>query len=286
VLFDYGHTLVDFRRTQEALHAAYERVRGRIEAAAYLEVPEILDLIERVAGGVDRIVSESYRQRRMEELDMVELFTQTLAGVGFDLPADVVAHIVEADHSAYSNSIVVEPEVLEVLDGLRADGYRTGIVSNVALLPHLMRGDLERMGIAGLMDAAVFSSETRVRKPDPRIFQEALARLGSDPGETVFVGDRLFDDVGGAQAVGMRAVQSTQFREEADPEAAPDAVIGQLGELPDLLRSWGGPPGGPGRPEVRPPDPSRTGASEGRGSSSGTGPAPPPARRRSTPREG
>ena len=244
VLFDYGHTLVDFRRTQEALHDAYEQVRARIEAAAYLEVPEILDLIERVAGGVDRMVTESYRQRRMEELDLVELFTQTLAGVGFDLPADVVAHIVEADHSAYSNSIAVDPEVLDVLSRLHADGYRMGIVSNVALLPRLMREDLERLGIAGQIDAAVFSSETKVRKPDPRIFQEALSRLGSEPGETVFVGDRLYDDVGGAQAVGMRAVQTTQFREEeADAEAAPDAVIGHLGELPAVLSSWGGPPG-------------------------------------------
>src|SRR5437879_13032741 len=63
VLFDYGHTLVDFRRTQEALHAAYEQVRARIEAVAYMEVPEILDLLERVARGVEQIVIGSYRQR-------------------------------------------------------------------------------------------------------------------------------------------------------------------------------------------------------------------------------
>ena len=31
VLFDFGHTLVDFRRTEEALHEAYEQIRARIE---------------------------------------------------------------------------------------------------------------------------------------------------------------------------------------------------------------------------------------------------------------
>jgi len=36
VLFDYGHTLVDFRRTEEALHDAYEQIRARIEATAYM----------------------------------------------------------------------------------------------------------------------------------------------------------------------------------------------------------------------------------------------------------
>src|SRR5437879_4294513 len=65
VLFDYGHTLVDFRRTEEALRQAYQRVRDRIEAVAYMEVPEILDLIERVAGGVDALVAESYREARL-----------------------------------------------------------------------------------------------------------------------------------------------------------------------------------------------------------------------------
>jgi putative hydrolase of the HAD superfamily len=160
--------------------------------------------------------------------------------VGFDLPDDVLAHIVALDHSAYSRSITVEPQMLGVIDDLRTRGYRTGLVSNVTLLPRLMREDLERLGIAALMDGMVFSSETGVRKPDPRIFHEALERIGAGPAETVFVGDRLYDDVSGAQGVGMRAVHTTQFRVEADPGFTPDASIEHLAELPDILGRWGG----------------------------------------------
>jgi putative hydrolase of the HAD superfamily len=239
VLFDYGHTLVDFRRTQEALHAAYERIRQRIEAVAYMEVPEILDLIERLAGGIDRIVEQSYADGRMEEIDLVATFRETLAGVGFELPADVLGHVITLDHSAYSNSITVEPETLDVLRELRDAGYRMGLVSNVTLLPHLMRADLDRLGIAKLLDGSVFSSETQVRKPDPRIFEAALRRVRSTPAETAFVGDRLHDDVSGAQATGMRAVLTRQFRQEDDPAYSPDAVIEHLRELPPLLKSWG-----------------------------------------------
>src|SRR6266480_7664907 len=90
VLFDFGHTLVDFHRTEEALRAAYEQIRARIEAVAFMEVHELLDLIERVAGGVDRQVEASYAERRMEELDIAELFRRSLADVGFRLPDDVV----------------------------------------------------------------------------------------------------------------------------------------------------------------------------------------------------
>ena len=235
VLFDFGHTLVDFRRTQEALHQAYEQIRGRIEAVAYMEVHELLDLVERVAGGVDRLVAESYEQRRMEELDQPTLFKEALGAIGFDLPKDVIDHIVALDHSAYSNSLSVEPVVLETLDRLRADGKRLGLVSNITLLPHLVREDLDRMGLGPRLDATVFSSEVGVRKPDPRIFREALERLGADPAETVFVGDRLYDDVGGAKAVGMRAVLTRQFRQEDDPDYAPDAVIEHIKELPETI---------------------------------------------------
>src|SRR5207237_2351084 len=41
VVFDYGHTIVDFRRTEEALLEAYRRIRERIEAALEIEAPEV-----------------------------------------------------------------------------------------------------------------------------------------------------------------------------------------------------------------------------------------------------
>ena len=82
VLFDLGHTLVDFTRTEEALHAAYDQIKARIEAVAYMEVPELLDLVERVAGGVDRLVAQSYAEGRLEELDQAALFREALASIG------------------------------------------------------------------------------------------------------------------------------------------------------------------------------------------------------------
>jgi putative hydrolase of the HAD superfamily len=200
-----------------------------------MEVPEILDLVERVAGGVDQLVTQSYEEHRMEELDQAVLFREALGAIGFDLPDDVIDHVVALDHSAYSNSITIEPEVLEVVGGLGRRGLKLGLVSNVSLRPKLMDADLDRLGLGPLLDAAVFSSEVGVRKPDPRIFREALARIGAEPAETVFVGDRLYDDVSGARAVGMRTVQTRQFRAEEDPEVVPDAAIAHLRELPEVL---------------------------------------------------
>ena len=238
VLFDYGHTLVDFGRTQEALMAAYTEIRDRIEAALYIEAPEVGHLIDRVANEVDRLVAESYTQRRLQELDLVDVFDQVLlSALGLTVPADVVRHVVALDHSAFSRSITVEPGILDTLRTLRGGGLRLGLVSNVALLPDHMRADLDSLGVGELLDASVFSSEVGTRKPDPVIFRTALERVGAGPDEAVFVGDRLYDDIGGAQAMGMRTVQTRQFRSEVEPEPVPDAVIDDLADLPEVLGS-------------------------------------------------
>jgi putative hydrolase of the HAD superfamily len=240
VLFDYGHTLVDFRRTEEALLEAYTQIRERIEAALYMDAPEVGHLIDRVANEVDRLVVASYEERRLEELDLVEVFDRVLSQtLGLTVPADVIRHIVALDHSAYSRTITVRQETMSVLRSLRDRGLRLGLVSNVALLPDLMRQDLDALGILELLDAAVFSSELRTRKPDPRVFDACLGELGVIAERAVFVGDRLLDDIAGAQSVGMLAVQTREFRREDDPSVRPDAVVGTLSELPPLLEPDG-----------------------------------------------
>ncbi len=229
VLFDYGHTLVDFRRTEEALRDAYEQIRARIEAAGYLEMPEILDLIERVVSGVDQVVAASYEARRMEELEILEVFGESLEAVGFTLPRDVVEHVVAIYHSAFSNSLEVQPETVGAIEAIAADGYRLGLVSNVTLQPHLMRRDLDDLGLGRFFAATTFSSEVGWRKPDPRIFRRVLDELEVTP---------ALDDVSGARSVGMRTVLTHEFRRETEGDDEPDAVIARLGDLPPLLAAW------------------------------------------------
>jgi putative hydrolase of the HAD superfamily len=72
-------------------------------------------------------------------------------------------------------------------------------------------------------------------KPHPEAFRAALAGVGvEDPARAVFVGDRLYDDVEGAQGVGMKAVW---VRNAGTPAADvhPDATIDRLAQLADLI---------------------------------------------------
>jgi putative hydrolase of the HAD superfamily len=135
-------------------------------------------------------------------------------------------------------SVVIEPETLGVLERLKDDGIKLGIVSNVAQLPDLLHRDLENFGISKLVTGIGFSSELGIRKPRPQIFEHVLEQCSVKPVDAVFVGDRLVDDIAGAQAVGMRGVLTHQYRQETPEDIQPDAVVERIADVPALLERW------------------------------------------------
>jgi len=64
----------------------------------------------------------------------------------------------------------------------------------------------------------------------------------TDPSRCVYVGDRLFDDIWGAQQAGMRAVHiplsDIPAEQHGSSVGTPDGVVHRLAELPDLLAEW------------------------------------------------
>ena len=125
---------------------------------------------------------------------------------------------------ARADSWEVYPDVRVTLAALREQGLKLGIVSN---WDHRLPELLDRLRLAPLFDALVYSSDVGVEKPDPRIFEAALRRLEVPPGAALHVGDGRLEDVEGAQAVGMRALHLTRGRGAGD--------LRDLAPLPGLL---------------------------------------------------
>jgi len=97
-----------------------------------------------------------------------------------------------------------------------------------------MRAALDRVGIGPHVDLVIDSYEEGVEKPDPRIFERALARSGSRAEATVHVGDLLHTDVIGARAAGLRAV----LLDIGDLYGDHDCErVRSLAELADLLEA-------------------------------------------------
>jgi putative hydrolase of the HAD superfamily len=104
--------------------------------------------------------------------------------------------------------VSVEDSILLALDRLRTAGIRTAIVSDAGV------DDVEswiRSPLRARIDATVFSYEVECRKPDPRIYQHALAALGVSAVDAIFVGDGGSDEHRGARRLGMATVLVTRL---------------------------------------------------------------------------
>jgi putative hydrolase of the HAD superfamily len=143
-----------------------------------------------------------------------------LRDFGVEIDDEELDRFLEAEHRAWDPARVLAAHTHPLLEALREHGLKLGLVSNAFDPGWLLHRDLEQMGLAERLDFSVFSSEVGMRKPHPAIFERALTALGAAPERTLFVGDRLYEDVRGAGELGMTTVQALWFGPTSTPTAA------------------------------------------------------------------
>ncbi|HZT66224.1 MAG TPA: HAD family hydrolase [Acidimicrobiales bacterium] len=228
VIFDWGGTLSIWA---EVDIQDMWRLAGRHLSPEH-EEELVASLVEVEARSWDRTHTD------MRSTRLSELLDEASRKLGVDV-AGVVLEEAAAHHlDSWTPHIRHRPEAAHVLSELRSSGIKLGLLSNT----HWPRGFhehfLERDGLAGMLDARLYTSEMEFIKPHPAAFRAALASLGGpDPTSVAFVGDRLYDDVFGARSAGMRTVW---IRNDFCPpfDVEPDAVIDSLSELPAIIGAW------------------------------------------------
>jgi FMN phosphatase YigB (HAD superfamily) len=159
---------------------------------------------------------------------------------GIDLEAEAAARRA-AGHTTGFVDQDLYPDTISALRWAVEKGYRLGFAGNHS---ERTEGFVRGLGIEG----AIVGSSGRwgVAKPDPRFFARIVTEAGLEPGEIVYIGDRIDNDVLPALRMGMRAI----FIERGPwgviqagwPEAAEVRVrIRTLGELPLALSGLSNP---------------------------------------------
>ncbi len=213
VLFDWGDTLMEFRWDEELMDAAF---RAGLAALERDDLPA-----DEIRGHFrERFEPLFWVPGTVEEIEYPGMIRDALAHFGIELGDDELVRFLEAEHAAWEPARVLGSTTHALLEGLRDRGLKLGLVSNAFDPGWLLQGDLEQMGLAERLDVAVFSSEVGFRKPDRRIFERALQALEVEPGNALFVGDRLYEDVRGAGELGMTTVQALWFRADEHPDGA------------------------------------------------------------------
>jgi putative hydrolase of the HAD superfamily len=219
VIFDLFHTL---------LHGADEE-RDRV-------VAEMAVIVGVEPAGLVRAYHDTWRERlvRWDVEETVRLLAEGIGG----RPTDEQVRRAGARRRELANRLLgsVGPATLGVLDLLRAAGARLALVSNATAEAAETWPTCE---LAARFDAAVFSCELGVAKPDPAIFLAAVRRLGADPVECVYVADGADQELAAAAALGMTVIRTTEHN-DTDPSWT-GVTIAALAELPALLRVAAGP---------------------------------------------
>ncbi|TDL46059.1 HAD family hydrolase [Microbacterium oleivorans] len=144
-----------------------------------------------------RIGFAEQRRARLREL---------LPGLGVDLPHDDAAldALFERYLAAYRSAWKTFPGVRDLLDDLRRQGYRLGLLTNGSTAQQTQK--LEALGLTDFFDVICISEQIGHHKPDPRAFAELVESLDVSGAECLFVGDDPVSDAAGARAAGLAAL--------------------------------------------------------------------------------
>jgi FMN phosphatase YigB (HAD superfamily) len=120
------------------------------------------------------------------------------------------------------------------LDSIRAIGVKVVVVSNSEGMLDLLFAHLD---IAKYLDFVVDSGKVGVEKPDPAIWQFALAAYPTPPESVLHLGDTYATDIAGAKGAGFRAALIDPFGHYEDRHANVARVPGVVEVARAIVRT-------------------------------------------------
>jgi haloacid dehalogenase superfamily, subfamily IA, variant 3 with third motif having DD or ED/haloacid dehalogenase superfamily, subfamily IA, variant 1 with third motif having Dx(3-4)D or Dx(3-4)E len=188
--------------------------RGLNKMARHFKLPEVTEDDTR------RVISLETRD-----------FWQSLWGYYDEAWADFFLKEV-ADREKYY--LEMTPGAEDLLKRLKSGGVSLGLATN----RNNAWAALASVGLAAYFDTAVGSGDVNLGKPAPDMLFLAMDQLHADPGQTIYVGDAVFDMLA-AKRAGIRAIgllEGGTSKEEL-LEAGAWQVRQNLSDLNDLLQS-------------------------------------------------
>ena len=149
-----------------------------------------------------------------------------------ELDASDAAKLAARFWREFCRATALNPGAEAVLQRLALD-YRLGMISNG--YSDSQRGRLRAAGLIEVFDPLLISEEVGVAKPDARIFELALTRLGMPPAAVLYVGDSISHDREGCLRAGIDFCHYCPQPKVSDELPETQYRIARLTELIPLL---------------------------------------------------
>lgn len=236
VVFDVYRTLIEVE-TDETVIEPYDFLSRWLGYHGVLARAE--DLQERYRGASRHSMRATGGE--FPDIDVRKIFVEIFDGLkhASDVNTeDLVDEALVLLRMLTTRRISSYPETIPILEALHGR-VRMAIASNAQRAFTIP--ELRSLGLLQFFEQIVFSSDVRAGKPDPRIFQEVLARLRATTDDAVHVRDDPFDDVLGAKRAGLRVILidrgtgSTRGPTFIGPEPDVRLQPGQISDLPQVI---------------------------------------------------
>lgn len=236
ILFDVNGTLIDIE-TNEGLEEIYRAIgHFLLYQGISLHRWEVRDLYFQI---MQRQRAKS--TEKFVEWDAVEVWreflrtvaTDTTLSLSLEKQAQLPLFLAELHRGIARKRLRPYPQVIETLEQLRLQ-YRLGVVSDAQSAYAVP--ELQAVGLRDYFDPIIISGDYGYRKPDARLFQQALTALEIRPEQAIFVGNDLYHDIAGAQQAGMKAI-FVSYNQSNEPYQAivPDYTIFRFAALPQAI---------------------------------------------------
>lgn len=228
IIFDMDDTILS---DDEAAGRCFRQVCHDFASRLPVEDPdELADVIQEIR----RWYWSDPERIRKGSLNLVqarrELLSMSFSRYGID-DEPLREEMSVAYQELKSAAVEVIPGALDTLQALRDGGAKLGLITNGDA--EGQRAKVIKAGLEPYFESVLIAGEFGVAKPDPRIFQQTLDNLRVSASEAWMVGDNLYADVGGAQAVGIYGIW-VDWRGNGLPDnapAIPDRIIRSILQL-------------------------------------------------------
>lgn len=202
VLFDLDDTLFDHKH---ARRCALRRLAEDFPELDSFEIERLESVHEKhLVATHERILDGTLSQDDAR----TERLISFLADFAILIDQRTAAKVDVGYRETYTNSRRPVPGAVELIQSLRGH-VKLGVITN-GLVPD-QREKLCVCGLDDVFDAVVISAELNIRKPNPRIFETALERIGATAETSVMIGDSWTNDVRGARSAGLTAIWFNRY---------------------------------------------------------------------------
>jgi putative hydrolase of the HAD superfamily len=201
ILFDLYGTLIDIE-TDESIDEIYRAIAHYlVYQGVYLHRGQVRERYYAIMRQQKDARDEEY-----PEIDVEAIWNELLLQQGIKSgyirgqQAKVIAHIYRG---ISRKRLRLYPNVKEVLNELQAR-YQLALVSDAQ--PCFALPEIRAVGLESYFNPVIISSYYGFRKPDSRLFNKALDKMGISRSEVIAVGNDMFRDIYGAQLLDIRTI--------------------------------------------------------------------------------